>query len=354
MTRVQAIIPALLLALTIGTSSAYAHARLDHASPAVGSTVASSPGEVVLYFTENLEGKFSSADVQSSSGARMTSGQQCVWKYNSHQRQGSFTGILRRSLARPVRGHAQDPRQLQLSRWALADYEGRSGWTTPWYRHRAAHFAATISAAGVVFFCAWGVGLVIDPPAGQVADRRLEDMRRRLRLIFWLSLGLAFASGVVWLCMTAAAIDDISLFEIFNDGDFWAVATGTQFGRTSLVRLMLGSLLAASVWYSGLGARPGDHSYAQLALGVAFLGSVAWLGHAAATPGFLGGIHLVADILHLTAVGAWVGGLLPFAIFLATFRRPEILGRVVTIVTVTKRSRRSGLPRSARLWSPGL
>ena len=72
MTRVQAIIPALLLALTIGTSSAYAHARLDHASPAVGSTVASSPGEVVLYFTENLEGKFSSADVQSSSGARIS------------------------------------------------------------------------------------------------------------------------------------------------------------------------------------------------------------------------------------------------------------------------------------------
>ena len=163
-------------------------------------------------------------------------------------------------------------------------------------------------------------------------------MRRRLRLIFWLSLGLAFASGVVWLCMTAAAIDDISLFEIFNDGDFWAVVTGTQFGRTSLVRLMLGSLLAASVWYSGLGARPGDHSYVQLALGVAFLGSVAWLGHAAATPRFPR--RNTSRRRHFASDRRWRVGrrIAPVCgCFSATFRRPQILGRVVTIVTVTKR-----------------
>ena len=39
-----------------------AHARLDHASPAAGSTLSSSPSEIALYFTEELEPKFSGAE----------------------------------------------------------------------------------------------------------------------------------------------------------------------------------------------------------------------------------------------------------------------------------------------------
>jgi methionine-rich copper-binding protein CopC len=50
-----------------------AHAFLDHASPAVGSTVAS-PGAVTLYFTEQLEPKFSGGEVHSAAGARVDHG----------------------------------------------------------------------------------------------------------------------------------------------------------------------------------------------------------------------------------------------------------------------------------------
>jgi copper resistance protein C len=49
----------LLLTMLSGSTVARAHALLEHASPAVGSTVASSPGSVTLYFTERLEPKFS-------------------------------------------------------------------------------------------------------------------------------------------------------------------------------------------------------------------------------------------------------------------------------------------------------
>jgi methionine-rich copper-binding protein CopC len=55
-------------------SPAQAHAFLDHASPAVGSTVASSPGTVTLYFTESLEPKFSGAEVHSAGGGRVDHG----------------------------------------------------------------------------------------------------------------------------------------------------------------------------------------------------------------------------------------------------------------------------------------
>jgi methionine-rich copper-binding protein CopC len=65
---------ALAAALLLATTVAHAHAMLDHAVPAVGSTVASSPGRVMLYFTESLEPKFSGGEVRNSAGTRVDNG----------------------------------------------------------------------------------------------------------------------------------------------------------------------------------------------------------------------------------------------------------------------------------------
>ena len=45
-----------LLLLSLGASSARAHAFLSHASPLVGSTVSAAPQEVLLTFTQNFRG----------------------------------------------------------------------------------------------------------------------------------------------------------------------------------------------------------------------------------------------------------------------------------------------------------
>lgn len=64
-----------LLVTILGCSTtAQAHALLDHATPAVGSTVAGSPGAVTLYFTEKLEPKFSGGEVHNTAGARVDRG----------------------------------------------------------------------------------------------------------------------------------------------------------------------------------------------------------------------------------------------------------------------------------------
>jgi copper resistance protein C len=64
-----------LFLMIVGFSTAVrAHAMLDHANPAVGSTVGSSPGQVTLYFTQQLEPKFSDAEVRNASGARVDKG----------------------------------------------------------------------------------------------------------------------------------------------------------------------------------------------------------------------------------------------------------------------------------------
>jgi methionine-rich copper-binding protein CopC len=53
---------------------ACAHAMLDRASPAVGSTVAAPPRAVSLTFTENLEPAFCTVRVENAGGARVDQG----------------------------------------------------------------------------------------------------------------------------------------------------------------------------------------------------------------------------------------------------------------------------------------
>jgi copper resistance protein C len=71
--RTTLVIVSLLLVI-LGNGAARAHAFLDHASPLVGSTVASAPHEVSLSFTQNLEASFSSVEVTDGSGARVDLG----------------------------------------------------------------------------------------------------------------------------------------------------------------------------------------------------------------------------------------------------------------------------------------
>jgi hypothetical protein len=63
----------LATALLIAAPRAHAHAMLDHASPAVGSTVAA-PKAVTLWFTEKLEPAFSTIEVHNAQGAAVQAG----------------------------------------------------------------------------------------------------------------------------------------------------------------------------------------------------------------------------------------------------------------------------------------
>ena len=62
------------LFLAASASTVEAHAFLDHASPLVGSTVATAPHEVSLSFTQSLEAAFSTVEVTDASGARVDQG----------------------------------------------------------------------------------------------------------------------------------------------------------------------------------------------------------------------------------------------------------------------------------------
>src|SRR4029077_10656694 len=71
--RIRILLVAMVLA-TFSNIAARAHAFLDHASPLVGCTVASTPRELSLTFTQNLEAAFSSVQVTDANGGRVDSG----------------------------------------------------------------------------------------------------------------------------------------------------------------------------------------------------------------------------------------------------------------------------------------
>jgi len=68
----------ILSILLIAPAGAIAHAFLDHAAPRVGNTIAQSPREVVLWFTERLEPAFSSIEVRNEQGVAVTAGKATV------------------------------------------------------------------------------------------------------------------------------------------------------------------------------------------------------------------------------------------------------------------------------------
>jgi methionine-rich copper-binding protein CopC len=72
------LIPTVLAATILGTPAAYAHAELQQALPAPGSSVATAPTQVSLSFTEKLEPKFSRVEVRDAKSERVDQGEVTV------------------------------------------------------------------------------------------------------------------------------------------------------------------------------------------------------------------------------------------------------------------------------------
>jgi copper resistance protein D len=169
---------------------------------------------------------------------------------------------------------------------------------------RAVHFASSLVVAGVAIFSA-----VIAEP---VCPTTLAEKRQEQLMLG--ALVLAVLSGGTWLLFLASRIEQASVAEAIGDGTAWSVLTDTQFGRVWEARLLVAILLCC-IWL--VGRTRGLHlSLLQAALATAFVGTLAWSGHAVGTMGSGGFLHLGGDVFHLVTAAAWVGGLVPLLMFL--------------------------------------
>ena len=113
----------------------------------------------------------------------------------------------------------------------------------------------------------------------------------------------------------------LSLREAVTADILSTVLTETQFGTVSECRFALAIVLTACLAYD----RPPLARSLALASGLGLVAGIAWTGHAGSTAGDWANLHLTADVLHLVAAAAWLGGLVPLALLLSQARRNEAM-----------------------------
>jgi len=177
---------------------------------------------------------------------------------------------------------------------------------------RAIHFAASATTAGAVMFRVFVAESALRPPR----DGR-AGFQSGMTALTWTALAIAAATGLVWFVLLTMSITGLGIGEAIRSGAMLTVANETQFGLVSEVRAALALLLAACLVLS----RFVVSRWLALAAASGLIGAIAWTGHAGSTLGDLGILHLTADVLHLGAASAWIGGLFGLSILFAVGRR---------------------------------
>ena len=172
---------------------------------------------------------------------------------------------------------------------------------------RFAHFLAAMLAFGMSAYL-W----LYAPERLRLA---LSPVVRRLALIASL---VALITAVAWLALESASMADDWSAAIDPEA-IGAVLTDTAFGHAWAAHLILAAALVLVVIFE-----PRARWVATAVASAALLASLGLVGHAAMQTGAEGILHRVNHAVHLLTAGAWIGGLVPFAMCLSAYRRDDL------------------------------
>jgi copper resistance protein D len=225
-----------------------------------------------------------------------------------------------------------------------------AGLNAPLIAVRAIHFAATAMTAGTLVFRMMVLEPALRSEQTPCSVLAANDLRRQTLRVAWIGLVLTVVSGAIWLLFQAASMSELPLGEAMTSSLLGTVLQETQFGRVSEIRIVLALILAMCLAY---------HSFAlanwlALGAGLGLAAAIAWTGHAGSTAGELGNFHVAADALHLLAVAAWIGGLVPLTVLLTAARRDRELALASLARNVTKRFSTLGVISVAVLATTGI
>lgn len=147
-------------------------------------------------------------------------------------------------------------------------------------------------------------GLSVFSLYGLKAGERADALALRPWLVGTGLLGLLF-SGIA-LVLLAAAMAGAPAWPIDREA-IGMLLTGSATGTAWEARMV--ALIVAVITALIAAGRTAPLGLVALAAGIA-LATLAWTGHGAMDEGATGWVHLLADILHLLAAGAWVGALI--------------------------------------------
>jgi putative copper resistance protein D len=139
-------------------------------------------------------------------------------------------------------------------------------------------------------------------------DRDVPSRPRRDWPLALLALAAIFVS-VIAFTVQVAAMSGSPWLPIDRE-TVGAILTQTALGTALSVRL--GALLVVALCCSTLKSRSRVARGTATLAGAVALTTLAWSGHGAADEGTSGWVHLISDILHLLAAGAWIGAIAAF------------------------------------------
>lgn len=179
---------------------------------------------------------------------------------------------------------------------------------------RAIHFFATAVVTGSLIFRA-----VVAEPALRSTREDPRVVRTPILVAACTCLIIAVASGAIWFQLQAASMSGLAPGEAMTSEVLMKVLTQTQFGFVLEIRMVLAAILAVCLACDRLALS----RRLALASALGLTATIAWTGHAGSTPDEMGILHVAADVLHLTAAAAWIGGLVSLTWLLAeTWRDP--------------------------------
>ncbi|MBL0798676.1 MULTISPECIES: copper homeostasis membrane protein CopD [Pseudomonas] len=148
----------------------------------------------------------------------------------------------------------------------------------------------------LMLFGAWLFRPLLLKGEAPALDRRLAQLSR------WL-VAIALASGVCWALLITASMAG-SAAAAFDPATVELVLGHTFFGQVWRWHLLINALLLALLFTPWHSNRP-----LRLGLSALLLMTLAPVGHGAMLDGFSGQMLILNQVIHLTCVGAWLGGL---------------------------------------------
>ncbi|MGC2782854.1 MAG: copper homeostasis membrane protein CopD [Roseiarcus sp.] len=172
----------------------------------------------------------------------------------------------------------------------------------------------------------------------------LSPIARRLALIASL---VALVTAIAWLALESASMADE--WSAATDPEaIGSVLTDTAFGHVWAAHLVLAAALVAVVvlessahpfrekpasTFSQSAPGPRARWAATSLVSGALLASLGFVGHAAMQSGAEGVLHRANHAVHLLTTGAWIGGLVPFAMCLRAYERDDLRKDAVKAMT---------------------
>ncbi len=310
--------------LLLAPAGASAHAVVERTSPAQGTVVEAPPELVAFYFSEPVEASFGAVRVFDAQGEQVEAGDlvrpddrsdAVGAELPSELGDGTYTATFRVVSAdsHPVSGGfvfsigapGADPEQTVSE--LLDESEAGPVTDVAFAADRFVGYAAIGVALGAIVFLLVAFAPAATSPTVPVGAE--AAFGRAFRRLLWLAIGVGLVATLMAIPLQGANAGGIGFFEAL-DPDRLADVAETRFGEAMLIRagawIALAVVLAAAWRPSAIG----PPAWALYPVGAA-------LGLLAVTPALSGhartqdpvAVLFPADVVHVVAMGVWLGGL---------------------------------------------